>query len=162
MPGSGMKQQRVTARILATAVAGVLGTAGCSLFHGRPTPGPGQVGTASWYGPGFRGQRTASGAHFDEHEFSAAHRSLPLGTRVRVTNLANGRSVVVRINDRGPFVRGRLIDVSYGAARALGMVRRGTARVRLEVLDAATPSVTTARARVHRRTRRRRGAAAHP
>ena len=158
-----MRKRWVTPRILATAVAGLVGTAGCSLFHGPATPAPGQVGTASWYGRELRGQRTASGERFDEHEFSAAHRSLPLGTRVRVTNLANGRSVVVRINDRGPFVHGRVIDVSYGAARALGMVRRGTARVHLEVLGDATPSITTGRARLRRRRepRRRRRAGVH-
>ena len=94
-----------------------------------------QVGTASWYGPGFHGNRTASGEVYDQHDLTAAHPSLPLGTRVSVTNLANGRQVDVRINDRGPFVKGRSIDLSYAAARSLGMVGPGTAKVRIEVVD---------------------------
>ena len=77
-----------------------------------------QVGVASWYGPGFHGRRTANGEIYDQYELTAAHRTLPLGTRAMVTNLDNGRSVEVRINDRGPFVDGRVIDLSYGAARA--------------------------------------------
>jgi rare lipoprotein A len=116
----------------AAAVAAVaLGVAGCSLFRG----GRGETGTASWYGPGLDGGRTANGERFDAMELTAAHRSLPLGSRARVTNLENGRSVVVRINDRGPATRGRVLDVSYAAARALGMLRGGTARVRIEPLD---------------------------
>jgi rare lipoprotein A len=121
-------------------VAASLGAAGCSLFRGAPPPpGPGgvQVGVASWYGPGFDGNRTANGEIYDQYEMTAAHRTLPLGTRVMVTNLSNGRSVEVRINDRGPFVDGRAIDLSYAAARALRMVGPGTAHVRIEVLRAA-------------------------
>jgi rare lipoprotein A len=90
------------------------------------------LAVASWYGPGFHGRPTASGAIYDQHDLTAAHRTWPLGTNVRVTHLASGRSVVVRINDRGPFVEGREIDLSLGAARKLGMVDEGTARVRLE------------------------------
>ena len=84
-------------------------------------------GMASWYGPGFQGRRTASGEIFNTNALTAAHRTLPFGTRVRVVNKRNGRSVVVRINDRGPFVRGRVIDLSKSAARALGV--SGTALV---------------------------------
>lgn len=84
-------------------------------------------GWASYYGKQWAGQRTASGELFDPEALTAAHRLLPFGAQVRVTNLRNGRSVVVRINDRGPHVSGRIIDVSYAAARALGMVRSGTA-----------------------------------
>lgn len=84
-------------------------------------------GLASWYGPGFQGRRTASGERFDTGAFTAAHRTLPFGTRVRVVNVNTGRSVVVRINDRGPFVRGRVIDLSKAAARAIGM--SGVARI---------------------------------
>ncbi len=91
-------------------------------------------GEASYYGRGFAGRPTASGETFDPAEMTAAHRSLPFGARVRVTNRENGRSVVVRINDRGPYAKGRLIDVSQGAARKLGMIDSGTADVRLEVL----------------------------
>ena len=94
----------------------------------------GSSGTASWYGPGFHGRRTASGEKFNQNALTAAHRSLPFGTKVRVTNMRNGRSVIVRINDRGPFSGGRIIDLSRGAARAIGMVSSGTAPVRLEVL----------------------------
>ena len=94
-----------------------------------------QVGTASWYGPGFQGRRTANGERFDQNALTAAHRTLPFGTRVRVTNLNNERSVVVRINDRGPFVRGRVIDVSRAAAVRLDMLRAGVVPVRVEALD---------------------------
>jgi rare lipoprotein A len=92
------------------------------------------VGTASYYGPGFHGRRTASGETFDMNELVAAHRTLPLGTVARVTNLTNGRSVVVRINDRGPYIRGRILDLSKGAARALRFVQRGKTRVRIDIL----------------------------
>ena len=96
--------------------------------------GDGLVGMASWYGARHHGRSTASGQPFDMHQLSAAHRTLPLGTRVRVTNLENRRSVVVRVTDRGPFVPGRIVDLSYAAAKALDLVEQGIARVRLEVL----------------------------
>jgi rare lipoprotein A len=86
---------------------------------------------ASWYG---RGRMTASGERFDKHAMTAAHRTLPFGTRARVTNKRNGRSVIVRINDRGPFARGRIIDVSEGAAGQLGMKRDGVVPVKVERL----------------------------
>ncbi|MBE9124925.1 MULTISPECIES: septal ring lytic transglycosylase RlpA family protein [unclassified Coleofasciculus] len=92
-------------------------------------------GIASWYGPGFHGNPSASGERYNQNALTAAHRNLPFGTNVRVTNLNNGRSVVVRINDRGPFIGGRVIDLSAAAARMLGMIQTGTAPVRLEVLD---------------------------
>jgi len=92
-----------------------------------------QVGTASWYGEQFQGRQTASGEPFDMHDFTAAHPSLPLGSLVKVTNLRNGKAVVVRINDRGPVVEGRIIDVSYTAAQALGFKERGVQTVRLEL-----------------------------
>ncbi|GAX34978.1 septal ring lytic transglycosylase RlpA family protein [Nodularia sp. NIES-3585] len=91
-------------------------------------------GIASFYGRGFAGRPTATGERFNPEGMTAAHRSLPFGTRVRVTNTRNGRSVVVRINDRGPFIRGRIIDVSTGAARNLGMINSGIAPVKIEVL----------------------------
>ena len=87
-------------------------------------------GIASWYGPGFHGRRTSSGEVYDQHAMTAAHRTLPLGTRVRVTRVDNGRSIEVRINDRGPFVDDRIIDLSYSAAKKLGMVRAGTTAAR--------------------------------
>jgi rare lipoprotein A len=80
-----------------------------------------QTGKASWYGPGFHGRRTASGERFNKHAHTAAHRSLPFGTLVRVTSQRSGRSVIVRINDRGPFIRGRIIDLSKASALALGL-----------------------------------------
>ncbi len=89
--------------------------------------GPTLSGLASWYGPGFQGRRTANGEKFNTHALTAAHKTLPFGTRVRVVNKRNGRSVVVRINDRGPYVRGRIIDLSHAAARAIGF--SGTAKV---------------------------------
>ena len=91
-------------------------------------------GEASYYGNELAGNRTASGERFNPHGLTAAHRSLPLGTKLRVTNLSNGLSTIVRINDRGPFVGNRIIDVSLGAAREIGMVRSGKARVKLEIL----------------------------
>jgi len=94
-----------------------------------------QEGVASFYGEDFHGRKTANGEIYDMHAMSAAHRALPYNTRVLVTNLDNGKKVEVRINDRGPFVKGRIIDLSYGAARKIGMVGPGTARVRLEVLE---------------------------
>ena len=91
-------------------------------------------GEASWYGPGLYGNRTANGEVFRPGTMTAAHRTLPFGTRVRVTNLWNGRRAVVRINDRGPFAGDRVIDLAHGAARELGLMSSGIAEVRLEVL----------------------------
>ena len=88
-----------------------------------------QAGVASWYGPGFHGRTTANGERFNTHALTAAHRTLPFGTKVRVTNNSNGRSVVVRINDRGPYVGGRVIDLSNASARAIGL--SGLAKVSL-------------------------------
>ena len=127
---------RLTPRFPALALGAALvvaGSLGCAttgpLAGGRAE----EVGIASWYGRAHDGRRTASGEVFDMNQMTAAHRTLPFGTRVRVTNLANGREAVVRINDRGPFRRGRIIDVSYAAARRLGIAGRGVAKVRVEV-----------------------------
>lgn len=103
------------------------------LLTARPA-GYNEVGIASWYGPGFHGKTTANGELYDMYAFTAAHKTLPFGTVVEVVDLDTGRSVVVRINDRGPFVPGRIIDLSYAAAEALGILERGTARVGLIVL----------------------------
>ncbi|WP_424519450.1 septal ring lytic transglycosylase RlpA family protein [Rubrivirga sp.] len=92
------------------------------------------TGQASFYGERFRGRRTANGERFNPDAMTAAHRTLPFGTRLRVTNTRNGRSVLVRVNDRGPFTRGRVLDLSRAAAREIGMIRSGTARVRIERL----------------------------
>ena len=94
-------------------------------------------GLASWYGPNFAGRQTANGEIFDPSQLTAAHKTLPFGTQVRVTNLNNGRSVVVRINDRGPFKPGRVIDLSRAAAERIGMIGSGTAPVSLELLNDA-------------------------
>ncbi|MBI3798632.1 MAG: septal ring lytic transglycosylase RlpA family protein [Deltaproteobacteria bacterium] len=119
---------------------------GCaSTVSRRPSPPPivapvpahpqtGQLGVASWYGPGFQGNLTASGEVYNQHALTAAHPTLPLGTPVEVTNVANGKSVRVRITDRGPFVRGRAIDLSRGAAQKLGIVNAGLSRVRIKPL----------------------------
>jgi peptidoglycan lytic transglycosylase len=101
---------------------------------------PGQYveqGVASWYGVPFNGHRTSDGEIYDMYQFTAAHRTLPFGSVVQVTDLANGRQIDVRINDRGPFVNNRIIDLSYSAAKALGMLGPGTAPVRLQVVSGA-------------------------
>jgi rare lipoprotein A len=96
--------------------------------------GRAEVGIASFYGQDFQGHRTASGARYDLHALTCAHPSAPFGTRLRVTDVETGRSVVVTVNDRGPFAKGRVVDVSYAAAKRLGIVERGLARVRVERL----------------------------
>ena len=110
----------------------------------RPKSKAYQVGTASWYGDYFQGKPTASGEPFDMRDFTAAHPSLPLGTLVKVTNLRNGKAVVVRINDRGPVVEGRIIDVSYNAARTLGFKDRGLQTVRLDLYQPTKHTTTVA------------------
>ena len=97
-------------------------------------------GTASWYGPGFHGKRTASGEIYDQNKLTAAHKTLPLGSKARVTNLDNGNAVEVEINDRGPFVEGRVIDLSRAAAGVLGFVKSGTAPVQVELIAEETPN----------------------
>lgn len=98
-----------------------------------------EMGVASWYGPGFQGKATSSREIYDMHDMTAAHRTLSFGTYVMVTNLDNGKSVIVRVNDRGPFVKDRIIDLSYAAARLLDMVGPGTAPVKVEVLADFSP-----------------------
>lgn len=104
----------------------------------QKTPRFVQSGKASWYGPGFHGRVTASGEPFDEAGLTAAHKSFPLGSKAKVTNLTNGHSVEVKINDRGPFTEGRIIDLSRAAARALGILESGIALVRVELISAAS------------------------
>lgn len=99
---------------------------------------PYQVGTASWYGEYFDGKPTASGEDYDMYDMTAAHPTLPLGSYVRVTNLRNGRAVVVKVNDRGPIVPGRIIDLSYGAAQVLHFENRGLQKVRLDLVKPRT------------------------
>ena len=99
---------------------------------------PYQIGTASWYGEDFVGKPTASGEDYDMYDMTAAHPTLPLGSYVRVTNLRNGRAVVVKVNDRGPIVPNRIIDLSFGAAQALQFEQRGLQRVRLDLVKPRT------------------------
>ncbi len=94
-----------------------------------------QYGNASWYGKYLHGKKTASGERFDQHSFTGAHRSLPFGTLVRVINLRNGKEVVITVNDRGPFIRGRIIDISRAAAGSIGILSRGVTRVRVEIVS---------------------------
>jgi rare lipoprotein A len=111
-------------------------TATGSISQGNIETGPElQRGTASWYGPGFHGRRTASGERFNSYDMTAAHRFLPFGTKLRVVNETNGRSVVVRVNDRGPFTHRRIIDLAKGPAQELGLTSSGTGYVSLHRLD---------------------------
>lgn len=123
-------------------IAGLLAMSSACMHHVSGTTadsfGRVQVGKASWYGARFDGRKTASGERFDRHRMTAAHRTLPFGTRVRVTHQGNGRSVVVRINDRGPYGAGRIIDLSEAAARSLRMTNQGVALVAVEVLPPAS------------------------
>jgi rare lipoprotein A len=104
-----------------------------------PSPGWTETGIASWYGNPYHGRRTSSGEVFDMNQMTAAHRTLPFGAMVKVTNLDNRKTVSVRINDRGPFVEGRIIDLSHAAAKEIGLIGPGTARVRLELTGYANP-----------------------
>lgn len=108
------------------------------------TPRGPMVGQASWYGPGFHGRRTASGERFNRNAMTLASRHLPFGTRVRITNLKNGKTVIGRVNDRGPFVHGRIVDLSQGMARRLGI--GGVGKVKVEVVPKETEATATAEA----------------
>jgi rare lipoprotein A len=101
-----------------------------------------QIGTASWYGKQFHGRLTANGETYDMFQFTAASRTLPMGTMVKVTNLRTGKWIVVKVNDRGPYVGNRIMDVSYGAAQMMGFRQRGLERVKLEVIDPETIGTT--------------------
>ena len=118
-------------RALAVLVLLSLGWAAVSNARAHKAPFE-QVGTASWYGPRFHGKKTANGEVFNQNKLTAAHRTLPLGTTVEVTNVTNGKSVEVKINDRGPYVNGRVIDLSRAAAIRLGMKDAGLARVQIQ------------------------------
>ena len=125
--------RRLAPFILALLLIILLASCGC-LSANAPRKGRPQIGVASWYGKEFHGRPTSSGEIFDMYKLTAAHKELPLGTRVRVTNLKNRKSVIVKVNDRGPFVKGRIIDLAYGAAKVIGMVEDGVARVRVEIV----------------------------
>jgi len=127
-------------RLLSTCGATVLlalslGSLACADGNDGSEPAFEQIGMASWYGAQFAGRPTASGTIFDQWGLTAAHRKLPLGAEVTVTNLENGKSVTVVVDDRGPYVKGRIIDLSRGAARKLGMVAQGVVRVRVEATE---------------------------
>jgi rare lipoprotein A len=136
----GLRRLRTFPLLLIVTMLGCGWLSGCaggravrpSLPAGYPI-GYTERGTASWYGPGFHGNKTASGESYDMHQFTAAHRTLPLGSVVQVRSATSGRSTTVRINDRGPFAKGRIIDLSLAAAQALGMVGPGTDQVELRV-----------------------------
>jgi len=122
--------------VLLLLLGAVLAMSGCGGGSGAPSSEPGSIqeGEASYYAHKFHGRTTANGEIYDENKMTAAHKTLPFGTTVRVTNLASGKKVVVRINDRGPFVKGRIIDLSYKAAGELDYISRGVVKVRVEVL----------------------------
>ena len=124
---------RLTGALALLAACAVL--AGCSSRSSSSAPSYDEKGEASYYAHKFHGRTTANGETYDMYKMTAAHRTLPFGTRVRVTNLSNGRKVDLKINDRGPFVDGRIIDVSYAAARKLDMIQSGVVPVRVESLD---------------------------
>jgi peptidoglycan lytic transglycosylase len=130
--GAGAASGRGSSEAAKVTLPPVTATSGHK-SHRNGKSKPYQVGTASWYGEQFQGKTTASGEAYDMRDFTAAHPSLPLGTFVKVTNLRNGKVAVVRINDRGPVVDGRIIDVSYHTARALGFKERGLQKVRLDL-----------------------------
>lgn len=109
--------------------------AGSTYYPLKTVKGFSETGVASWYGKKFHGRKTASGERYNQNKMTAAHKTLPFGTNVRVKNIENGKSVVVRINDRGPFKKGRIIDVSRAAAKKLGMINSGTAKVNIKVVD---------------------------
>jgi rare lipoprotein A len=121
------------------ASAAVLLAGGCRARTNYFPDGDVQTGMASWYGAEFQGRLTSSKEIYDMNDLTAAHNTLPLGSQVMVTNLNTGKSVVVRINDRGPFVKNRVIDLSYAAASAIGIIGSGTAPVRIEVLKDVSP-----------------------
>ena len=144
--------QRRIARGLAIAglIVGLGAAQGPNISEAKPAPvssvqvrqvvkqvktKPYQVGTASWYGDTFQGKPTASGEPYEMYDMTAAHLKLPMGSYVKVTNLRNGKAVIVRVNDRGPVVPGRIIDLSYGAAQVLQFRQRGLQRVRLDLVD---------------------------
>ena len=138
---------RITVGRIPCALALMLCAAGCARHTTARLParvGSTETGIATWYGVPYHGRPTASGEIFDMEKLTAAHRALPFQTWVEITNLSNGKQVNVRITDRGPFVHGRIIDLSMSAARQIDMVRAGTARVRLRVIDPPVSAAATA------------------
>jgi rare lipoprotein A len=155
-----MRRRTAHGLAIGCLIVGLGAAQGPNISEAKPAPGssnqakpevrkqvsktkPYQVGTASWYGQNFQGKETASGEPYQMYDMTAAHLTLPMGSYVKVTNLRNGKAVVVRINDRGPIVPGRIIDLSYGAAQALQMRAHGLQRVRLDLVQ---PSIVVAKA----------------
>jgi rare lipoprotein A len=150
---SKQKRSTTAGALMSVCMAATLLVAGCKTENSsrRQTPAPAQEpapsfqqsGEASWYGPGFHGRRTASGETFNQNDLTAAHRTLPLGSKAEVTDVETGKSVQVTINDRGPYVKNRVIDLSKAAAKKLGITKDGTSTVRI----AANPPEKVAAAR---------------
>ncbi|MGR9108022.1 MAG: septal ring lytic transglycosylase RlpA family protein [Gammaproteobacteria bacterium] len=148
--GMSLDYRECHSRFWRVALIGMLALVGCisdrpieqsirtSQEKSTPAPAPNhkEVGEASWYGPGFQGKKTANGETFNQNNMTAAHPSLPLGTKAKITNLKNGKKVEVRINDRGPYAGDRVIDVSRAAAKKLGMKNDGTTEVKIETKPA--------------------------
>ena len=130
---SKAKVVHTTAKVSKTSVSGQVKKVSYSPVSAKAKFA--SAGVASYYGSGFHGRRTANGERFDMHAMTAAHRTLPFGTKVKVTNLSNGKSTIVRVNDRGPYVGNRVIDLSVAAAKEIGSTHSGTARVNLEVIN---------------------------
>jgi rare lipoprotein A len=136
-----MSQRKQRVKLLISGAFAVIVLAACSIPRPKvtipiaPEVRPSQMGIASWYGPGFHGKATASGVIYDQNDLTAAHQTLPLGSRLLVTNLQNGNTIEVTVNDRGPFAKGRILDLSYAAGQALGMIVPGTIPVRLELIE---------------------------
>ena len=141
-PPSGKKSESVRTTNGKTRPYTVLGR---TYYPLQTAAGYDEVGMASWYGSDFHGRKTANGQTYNMYGLSAAHKTLPLGTRVRVTRLSNNASVILVVNDRGPFVSGRILDLSYGAAKKLGMVRDGVAKVRISAIGSAPSGTVTAK-----------------
>ena len=133
--------KRVPITICAAVLLGSL--LGCAASASRSVSKSSETGVASYYADKYHGRKTASGERFDMNALTAAHKTLPFGTKVKVTNLENGKSVIVRITDRGPFVKGRVIDLSLAAAKKIDMVKAGVAKVQLRRIGAADETVAS-------------------
>ena len=135
-----MMSNKKTWHIRCAVLIGLMLVAACAPYHARHKPIHYDAsGIASWYGPGFAGHKTANGERYKPSGMTAAHRTLPFGTSVKVTNLDNNKSVVVRINDRGPYVGDRIIDLSKAAAGKIGLIATGTAKVKVVALHVEIP-----------------------
>jgi rare lipoprotein A len=120
--------------VLLLILIGSWGCSNCCCLGGVQGTGYVQYGEASYYGEEFHGKKTASGEIFNKWDYTCAHKKLPFNTKVKVTNLKNQKSVIVRVNDRGPFVKGRIVDLSFAAAKKIGMVKQGVVKVKIEVI----------------------------